>query len=305
MAMIANELDKKGLAKEADHITRNMLKLSQVNYFANAGIDPNSYTGTAQQNEALRKAIDPSAPDFATAYTKKFGPLSTPQDRISKLTGGASPAIIPGAGQGMPPQTPNASSGIPPGATQTNRSQGAAGSPIVLEPIPKINSQASSKIKKEIFAQAQTNKAMNLNTLLDVAGKIQQTSLAQPIADYNSKYSVSFSEQGNPKALGELAQEYLNLSNAIQNTYTNIKELFNNNLSVLNQLQPGVKIQTINNIFVPITNIISAMRKGREKIDPNLSGLFAYNAGINLNKADETLNSVLKNIQSLINGTVF
>lgn len=30
MAMIANELDKNGLSKEADHITHNMLKLSQV-----------------------------------------------------------------------------------------------------------------------------------------------------------------------------------------------------------------------------------------------------------------------------------
>lgn len=42
------------------------------NYFEKAGIDSNSYTGTAEQNEKLRKAIDPSARDFDTAFRKKF-----------------------------------------------------------------------------------------------------------------------------------------------------------------------------------------------------------------------------------------
>jgi hypothetical protein len=42
------------------------------NYFEKAGINSNSYTGTAEQNEKLRKAIDPSARDFDTAFRKKF-----------------------------------------------------------------------------------------------------------------------------------------------------------------------------------------------------------------------------------------
>lgn len=63
---------------------------SGQNYFQIAGINPASYTGTAQQNEALRKAINPSAPDFDTAFRGKFnkapGAWNSP-DRLNALKG--------------------------------------------------------------------------------------------------------------------------------------------------------------------------------------------------------------------------
>lgn len=56
-------------------------------YFNKAGIDPKTYRGSAEQNESLRKVIDPSAKDFYSAYVKKFGTWDKrPQDRVQKLS---------------------------------------------------------------------------------------------------------------------------------------------------------------------------------------------------------------------------
>ena len=120
---------------------------TQVNYFAKAGIiDPKQYTGTADQNEKLRQAIDPSARTFYDAYVNKFGKWAQhPSERIDKLSGGtpgvkpiSSTPSAPVANSQFPPNAaapgvPN--TGTPPSATPSGFTRTKSG--LLLPPLPR------------------------------------------------------------------------------------------------------------------------------------------------------------------------
>ena len=79
---------------------------AKPNYFQLAGLDAtgDGYTGTAVQNEKLRRALDPSnkAPTFYDAYKAKFNNIwhQHPSQRIDNLRGYTAPQ------QGLPESTP-------------------------------------------------------------------------------------------------------------------------------------------------------------------------------------------------------
>jgi hypothetical protein len=79
---------------------------AKPNYFQLAGLDAtgNGYTGTAEQNEKLRRALDPSnkARTFYDAYKAKFNNTwhQHPSQRIDNLRGYTAPQ------QGQPGSTP-------------------------------------------------------------------------------------------------------------------------------------------------------------------------------------------------------
>ena len=115
-----------------------------TNYFAQAGLNPQQYVGTAEQNEKLRRAIDPSSRTFYDAYVKKFGKWAQhPNERINSLSGGFTPKTPQQAQgqaqQGAPspngqnPSTQQGAPAYPPLPEGFQRSQ----SGIVIPPLPR------------------------------------------------------------------------------------------------------------------------------------------------------------------------
>ena len=168
------------------------------NYFQQAGIDPNSYTGSAEQNEALRKVIDPNAPDFYTAYVKKFGKWdSHPSQRHATLSGGAAT-----------PQTATPASPAP--VSTTPPPQGATpGQPVNMQPDAQGKysaSQISSWLQQGVEA-LKTNMTKDLGLDHDpnnLGGKLQyiQNALNSfaglPVRDNNVAYNkANGNTQGN------------------------------------------------------------------------------------------------------------
>lgn len=88
-------------------------------YFKAAGLDPKQYTGTAEQNEKLRRVIDPNSNTFYDAYSKMFhGWSQHPQDRINNLSGKR--------GYATPTTNQNpATTGVTPTANQNPSTPGA------------------------------------------------------------------------------------------------------------------------------------------------------------------------------------
>jgi len=119
-----------------------------VNYFQLANIDPNQYTGTADQNERLRQVLDSQnntkSRTFYDAYIARFKKWHQhPSQRINNLSGGVVPnkqaqpgqgQAQPGQGQAQPGQgQPGQSGAIPPPPPGFTRSQ----SGILIPPLPR------------------------------------------------------------------------------------------------------------------------------------------------------------------------
>lgn len=118
-----------------------------TNYFAQANIDPNQYVGTAEQNEKLRRVLDPTntSKTFYEAYMNKFNQKwdAHPSERKNKLSGGliqntpqqAQGQVQQGAPNpnGQNPNTSQAAPAYPPLPQGFQRSQ----SGIVIPPLPR------------------------------------------------------------------------------------------------------------------------------------------------------------------------
>jgi hypothetical protein len=88
------------LASNEDyHFAKKIFKSAQtnVNYFDKAGVNQSSYIGSAEDNEKLRRAIDPSAPNLYTAFKNKFNFWENDyQKRIPYLAGQSGTPSSPG-----------------------------------------------------------------------------------------------------------------------------------------------------------------------------------------------------------------
>lgn len=82
---IRNYISK--MTKSVQPVERKPIQMKE-NYFTKAKIDPNIYTGTVEQNEILRRTINPSSPNFYEAFKLKFGKwIDSPKERIPLLSG--------------------------------------------------------------------------------------------------------------------------------------------------------------------------------------------------------------------------
>jgi len=114
-------------------------KPQMTNYFVQAGLNPQQYVGTAEQNEKLRRVIDPSARTFYDAYVKKFGKWAQhPNERINNLSGGFTPKT-PQTTQGQAQGAPNAQ-----GQTGVNQNPGQTAT--AYPPLPEGFQRSQSGI---------------------------------------------------------------------------------------------------------------------------------------------------------------
>ena len=201
LADVANHLDKLGFYQEATDTTKLMYKLAvdagQPNYFTLAGVNPSTYVGSAQDNEALRAAITKKHQelgklppgqiyqDFSQAYQAAFGqPAGNPADRVVNLSGSVNPTVNPTLGPPSPPAgppsppapLPSASQalGLPTPTTTTPSSPPPTANESWLAGLPNIGT-AKSNIFRKVFAQnLQQQLAQAMNNLNALYGNLKQ-----------------------------------------------------------------------------------------------------------------------------------
>jgi hypothetical protein len=280
LAEIADELDIKGLRKEADAVTNVMFRVSQQakpNYFALADLpaDGSGYSGTADQNEKLRAAISKqhnvNFPDFYSAYQKAFGTFTNNmEDRKKNLRGDISNSSASVANPTTAPASNQPSPATP----------GVSGSDINQTQEPHEFTQVATRKKNSIFmktsqgAQNQTIQHLENVIVNDILPRFQSTKLS-----YDNCYRFS----GNPFKQGETLKygnEFLDQIQAIVTIVNNL--LKTNKLTKANQENfkkavfgfdrkdsPFAKVNAIKQIAINVSDFVLGLG-GRSGDAPEL-----------------------------------